>query len=53
MLLRGEAIAAEILPDFGMSIASLRDGSSRAASSGPGGGNGGGSGARGGIVRGP
>lgn len=27
MLLRGGAIAAEILPDFGMSIVSLRDGS--------------------------
>jgi len=29
MLLRGETIVAEILPDFGMSIVSLRDGSGR------------------------
>jgi galactose mutarotase-like enzyme len=29
MLLRGETIEAEILPDFGMSIVSLRDGSGR------------------------
>jgi hypothetical protein len=29
MLLRGEAIEAEILPDLGMSIVSLRDSSGR------------------------